>query len=80
MKQKYDLKLNIMKTILLCTLLALGVMQARGAAMTEEDTSHSSAMAAFKEYVVNYTLFRHLSLTGKDFNLISDKAFVYIGR
>ena len=53
-------------------------MQARGAAMTEEDTNHSSAMATFKEYVVNYTLFRHLSLTGKDFNLISDKAFVYI--
>ena len=53
-------------------------MQARGAAMTEEDTNHSSEMAAFKEYVVNYTLFRHLSLTGKDFNLISDKAFVYI--
>ena len=78
LKQKYDLKLNIMKTILLCTLLALGVMQARGAAMTEEDTNHSSAMATFKEYVVNYTLFRHLSLTGKDFNLISDKAFVYI--
>ena len=78
MKQKCDLKLNTVKTILLCTLLALGVMQARGAAMTEEDTSHSSAMAAFKEYVVNYTLFRHLSLTGKDFNLISDKAFVYI--
>ena len=78
LKQKCDLKLNTVKTILLCTLLALGVMQARGAAMTEENTNHSSAMAAFKEYVVNYTLFRHLSLTGKDFNLISDKAFVYI--
>ena len=51
LKQKCDLKLNTVKTILLCTLLALGVMQARGVAMTEEDTNHSSAMAAFKEYV-----------------------------
>ena len=67
-----------MRTILLCILLALGVMQARGVGMTEENPSRSSKMAAFKEYVVNYTLFRHLSLTGKDFNLISDKAFVYI--
>ena len=51
-----------MKTILLCTLLALGVMQARGAAMTEEDTNHSSAMAAFKEYVVDYVTLQNLPM------------------
>ena len=62
LKQKCDLKLNTVKTILLCTLLALGVMQARGVAMTEEDTNHSSAMAAFKEYVVDYVTLQNLPM------------------
>ena len=86
LKQKCDLKLNTVKTILLCTLLALGVMQARGAAMTEEDTNHSSEMAAFKEYVVNYTLLQNLPLVERNscdgaagimHNLVKENVFVY---
>ena len=82
LKQKCDLKLNTVKTILLCTLLALGVMQARGAAMTEEDTNHSSAMAAFKEYVVDYVTLQNLPMPLKhgskvDLRPVTKKIFIY---
>ena len=77
LKQKYNLKLNIMRTILLCTLLALGVMQAWGVGMTEENPSRSSKMSAFKEYVVERTLSQHLSLLRQDYEAFKHEMFVY---
>ena len=66
-----------MRTILLCILLALGVMQARGVGMTEENPSRSSKMAAFKEYVVERTLSQHLSLLRQDYEAFKHEMFIY---
>lgn len=66
-----------MRTILLCILLALGVMQARGVGMTEENPSRSSKMAAFKEYVVERTLFQQLGLKRPDYGAFKNDIFVY---
>ena len=40
--------------------------------------SDNKQLLDLKEYVINYTTTQRLSLTGKNFNLIADKAFVYI--
>ena len=76
LKQKYDLKLNIMKTILLCTLLALGVMQARGQ-KTESDGKNR--LEDFKAFVANRTLGNDLPLLqGRPFQVVDSMREVIV--